>query len=51
MFLMTLNHFKHLGVNVVILVANPNDQAYTIYQRWGFNDVRGLFQLRVHIKP
>jgi ribosomal protein S18 acetylase RimI-like enzyme len=50
MFLKTLNHFKQLGVNVVILVANPNDQAYTIYQKWGFKDVRSLFQLRVHVK-
>jgi N-acetylglutamate synthase-like GNAT family acetyltransferase len=50
MFLKTLNHFKQLGVSVVMLVANPKDQAYTIYQKWGFNDVRGLFQLRVHVK-
>jgi ribosomal protein S18 acetylase RimI-like enzyme len=51
MFLKTLNHFKQLGVSVVMLVANPNDQAYTIYQKWGFSDVTSLFQLRVHIKP
>jgi GNAT superfamily N-acetyltransferase len=51
MFLKTLNHFKQLGVNVVILVANPNDQAYTIYKKWEFSDVTSLFQLRVHIKP
>jgi GNAT superfamily N-acetyltransferase len=51
MFLKTLNHVKQLGVNVVILVADPNDQAYTIYQKWGFSDVTSLFQLRVHIKP
>jgi ribosomal protein S18 acetylase RimI-like enzyme len=51
MFLKTIQHLKQLGVNVVILVADPNDQAYTIYQKWGFNDVRSLFQLRVHIKP
>jgi ribosomal protein S18 acetylase RimI-like enzyme len=51
MFLKTIQHLKQLGVNVVILVANPNDQAYTIYKKWGFNDVRSLFQLRVHIKP
>ena len=51
MFLKTLNHLKQLGVNLVILAANPNDQAYTIYQKWGFSDVTSLFQLRVHIKP
>jgi GNAT superfamily N-acetyltransferase len=51
MFLKTIQHLKHLGVNVVILVANPNDQAYTIYQKWGFSDITSLFQLRVHIKP
>ena len=50
MFLKTIQHLKQLGVNVVILVANPKDQAYTIYQKWGFNDVRSLFQLRVHVK-
>jgi N-acetylglutamate synthase-like GNAT family acetyltransferase len=50
MFLKTIQHLKHLGVNVVILVANPIDQAYTIYQKWGFNDVTSLFQLRVHVK-
>ena len=50
MFLKTIQHLKQLGVNVVILVANPKDQAYTIYQKWGFNDVRILFQLRVHVK-
>jgi ribosomal protein S18 acetylase RimI-like enzyme len=51
MFLKTIQHLKQLGVNVVILVANQNDQAYTIYKKWGFSDVRSLFQLRVHIKP
>ena len=51
MFLKTIQHLKHLGVSMVILVANPNDQAYTIYQKWGFSDVTSLFQLRVHIKP
>jgi GNAT superfamily N-acetyltransferase len=51
MFLKTLNQLKQLGVNMVILVADPNDQAYTIYQKWGFSDVISLFQLRVHIKP
>jgi GNAT superfamily N-acetyltransferase len=51
MFLKTLNHFKQLGVNVVILVANPKDQAYTIYQKWGFSDVTSLFQIRVHVNP
>ena len=50
MFLKTIQHLKQLGVNVVILVANQNDQAYTIYKKWGFNDVRSLFQLRVHVK-
>jgi spore maturation protein CgeE len=50
MFLKTIQHLKQLGVNVVMLVANPNDQAYTIYKKWGFNDVRSLFQLRVHVK-
>ena len=50
MFLKTIQHLKHLGVNVVILVANPNDQAYTIYKKWGFSDVTSLFQLRVHVK-
>jgi N-acetylglutamate synthase-like GNAT family acetyltransferase len=50
MFLKTLNHFKQLGVSVVMLVANPIDQAYTIYQKWGFSDVTSLFQLRVHVK-
>ena len=50
MFLKTLNHFKQLGVNVVMLVANPKDQAYTIYRKWGFSDVTSLFQLRVHVK-
>ena len=50
MFLKTIQHLKQLGVNVVILVANPNDQAYTIYQRWGFSDVANLFQLRIHVK-
>jgi GNAT superfamily N-acetyltransferase len=50
MFLKTIQHLKHLGVNVVILVANPKDQAYTIYKKWGFSDVTSLFQLRVHVK-
>ena len=50
MFLKTLNHLKQLGVNVVILAANPIDQAYTIYQKWGFSDVTSLFQLRVHLR-
>jgi ribosomal protein S18 acetylase RimI-like enzyme len=50
MFLKTIQHLKQLGVSVVMLVANPKDQAYTIYQKWGFNDVRILFQLRVHVK-
>ena len=50
MFLKTIQHLKQLGVNVVILVANPNDQAYTIYKKWGFSDVTSLFQLRVHVK-
>ena len=51
MFLKTLTHLKHLGVNRVILVADPKEPAYTIYQKWGFSDVTSLFQLRVHIKP
>jgi GNAT superfamily N-acetyltransferase len=51
MFLKTIQHLKQLGVNVVILVANPNDQAYTIYQKWGFSDITNIFQLRVHVKP
>jgi GNAT superfamily N-acetyltransferase len=51
MFLKTIQHLKNLGMSIVILVANPNDQAYTIYQKWGFSDVTSLFQLRVHIKP
>jgi GNAT superfamily N-acetyltransferase len=50
MFLKTIQHLKHLGVNVVILVANPIDQAYTFYQHWGFRDVTNLFQLRIHVK-
>jgi N-acetylglutamate synthase-like GNAT family acetyltransferase len=50
MFLKTLNHFKQLGVSVVMLVANPKDQAYTIYRKWGFSDVTSLFQLRVHLR-
>jgi GNAT superfamily N-acetyltransferase len=51
MFLKTIQHLKQLGVNVIILVANPNDQAYTIYQKWGFSDITNIFQLRVHVKP
>jgi GNAT superfamily N-acetyltransferase len=50
MFLKTIQHLKQLGVNVIILVANPNDQAYTIYQHWGFRDVTNLYQLRIHVK-
>jgi GNAT superfamily N-acetyltransferase len=50
MFLKTIQHLKQLGVNVIILVANPNDQAYTIYQKWGFSDITNIFQLRVHVK-
>ncbi len=51
MFLKTIQHLKQLGVQVVMLVANPKDQAYTIYQHWGFRDVISLFQLRIHSKP
>jgi GNAT superfamily N-acetyltransferase len=50
MFLKTIQHFKNLGVQVVILVANPKDEAYNIYQKWGFSDVTSLFQLRIHVK-
>lgn len=50
MFLKTIQHFKQLGVQVVILVANPKDEAYSIYQKWGFSDVTSLFQLRIHVK-
>ena len=50
MFLKTLTHLKHLGVNMVILVADPKEPAYTMYQKWGFSDVTSLFQLRVHVK-
>ncbi len=50
MFLKTIQHLKQLGVQVVMLVANPKDQAYTIYQHWEFRDVTSLFQLRIHVK-
>jgi N-acetylglutamate synthase-like GNAT family acetyltransferase len=50
MFLKTIQHLKQLRVQVVILVANPRDEAYFIYQKWGFSDVTSLFQLRIHVK-
>jgi GNAT superfamily N-acetyltransferase len=50
MFLKTLNHLKQLGVHVIILVANPKDEASTIYQKWGFSDITNIFQLTVHVK-
>ena len=51
MFLKTIQHLKQLGVHVVILVANPREQASVIYQKWGFSDVTSLFQIRVHVNP
>lgn len=51
MFLKTIQHLKQLGVQVVILVVNPKDEAYTTYQKWGFNDANSLFQIRVHVNP
>ena len=51
MFLKTIQHLKQLGVHVVMLVANPKDEAYAIYQKWGFSDVASLFQIRVHVNP
>lgn len=50
MFLKTIQHLKQLGAQVVILVANPKDKAYAIYQKWGFSDVTSLFQLRIQVK-
>ncbi len=51
MFLKTIQHFKQLGVQVIILVTNPKDEAYAIYQKWGFSDLASLFQIRVHVNP
>jgi GNAT superfamily N-acetyltransferase len=51
MFLKTIQHLKQLGVHVVILVANPREQASVIYQKWGFSDVTSLFQIRVYVNP
>ena len=51
MFLKTIQHLKQLGVHVVILVANPREQASIIYQKWGFSGVTSLFQIRVHVNP
>ena len=50
MFLKTIQYLKQHRVQVVILVANPKDEAYFIYQKWGFSDATSLFQLRIHAK-
>ena len=51
MFLKTIQHLKQLGVQVIILMANPRDLASIIYQKWGLSDVTSLFQIRVHVNP